>query len=205
MSCVSLTLVVSVVGRSNARSAARNRTTFSFLSTLKLDNNFAWDSLTSCYLCSSNSCRCSTDSASIVGSIILLWETSEWSLEPDIEGRSDGSSRLVPSGVAKKCVGVDLDGNHCKVRCSLRQRGRSAAYGRSGFFSTPKSDSSHLVTGRSACVQRWRRSPTTPGSDPREGPRHGGEILEFGLVLVGHQDVSRRRRAKERWNRGWED
>jgi hypothetical protein len=38
---------------------------------------------------------------------------------------------FVSSGVAKKCVGADLDVNHCEVyrrRCSLWQRGQPAVY-----------------------------------------------------------------------------
>jgi hypothetical protein len=65
--------------------------------------------------------------------MLLLGETSELSFEPAIEGRSDGSSRDVASGVAKKCVGTDLGTNHCDVyrrQCSLRQRGQSTAKGR---------------------------------------------------------------------------
>jgi hypothetical protein len=59
-------------------------------------------------------------------------ETLELSFEPAIESRSDRSSRDVPSGTTKKCVGADLDINHCdeyQRRCSLRRRGRSTAKG----------------------------------------------------------------------------
>jgi hypothetical protein len=47
--------------------------------------------------------------------MMLLRETSELSFEPAIEDRSDESSRLVPSGVAKKRVDADLGANHCEV------------------------------------------------------------------------------------------
>jgi hypothetical protein len=43
----------------------------------------------------------------------LLRKTSELSLEPAIEGRSDMSICDVPSGVAKKCVSADSGTNHC--------------------------------------------------------------------------------------------
>jgi hypothetical protein len=62
--------------------------------------------------------------------MMLLGETPELYFEPAIEGRSDRSSRDIPSGVAKKCVGVNLDANHCEMyrwRCSLWQHGWSAA------------------------------------------------------------------------------
>jgi hypothetical protein len=65
--------------------------------------------------------------------MILLGETSELSLELAIEGRFDGSICVVPSGVAKKCVGADLGANHCddnRRRCSLHRHRRSMARGR---------------------------------------------------------------------------
>jgi hypothetical protein len=65
--------------------------------------------------------------------MILLGETSELSLEPAIEGRSDGSICAFPSGVAKKCVGTDSGTNHYvenQRRCSLHRRGWSASRGR---------------------------------------------------------------------------
>jgi hypothetical protein len=65
--------------------------------------------------------------------MILLGETLELSLEPTIEGRSDGSICVVPSGVTKKCVDADPGANHCvenRRRCSLHMCGRSAARGR---------------------------------------------------------------------------
>jgi hypothetical protein len=83
---VLLTLGVSVMGRSEARSVARCRTTLLFLSTLKLARNFAFASWVSCSLCSSNWSYSSADKVSQVGSMILLGETSELSLEPAIEG-----------------------------------------------------------------------------------------------------------------------
>jgi hypothetical protein len=60
-------------------------------------------------------------------------ETSELSLEPAIEGRFDGSRRVVPSGVAKKYVDAFFGRqtlNKNRRRCSLHRRGRSAAKGR---------------------------------------------------------------------------
>jgi hypothetical protein len=112
--------------------------------------------------------------------MMLLVETSELSFEPAIEGRSDRSARDVPSGVAKKCVGVDLGANHCdenRLRCSLRRCGRSTAKGRTvrdlaqrlGFL-PDEPDGPILVVERSARVQGRRSSPTAPGSRSREGP-----------------------------------
>jgi hypothetical protein len=40
-------------------------------------------------------------------------ETSELSLEPAIEGRSDRSICDVHNGVAKKCFGTDPGANYC--------------------------------------------------------------------------------------------
>jgi hypothetical protein len=58
--------------------------------------------------------------------MILLGETSELSLEPAIEGRSNRSICDFSSGVAKKYVGADSGANHCvenRWQCSLWSRG----------------------------------------------------------------------------------
>jgi hypothetical protein len=94
------------VGRSEAESVARCRTTLLFLSTLKLAKNFAFASWIICSLCSSNWSCSSAGKVSHVGVMILLVETSELSFEPAIEGRFDRSICVVPSGVAKKYVDV---------------------------------------------------------------------------------------------------
>jgi hypothetical protein len=122
--------------------------------------------------------------------MILLGETSELSLEPAIEGRSDGSIYVVPSRVAKKCVGADPGANHCaenRRRCSLHRRGRSVARGRTvrdlaqGSGSLPdEPDGLLLEVGRSTRAQVWWSSLAAPESRSREGPRRGGEVL--GLV-----------------------
>ena len=68
-----------------------------------------------------------------VGSIMLLGETSELSLEPPIEGRFDGSRCVFPSGVAKKYVDIFLGHqslNTNQWQCSLHRGGRSARRGR---------------------------------------------------------------------------
>jgi hypothetical protein len=130
---VSLTSGVVVVGRSEARSVSRCRTTLLFLSTLKLAKNFTFASCISCSLCSSNWSCSSADKVSQVGSMILLGETSELSLEPAIEGRPDRSICAITHAVAKKCVGTDSDDNHCvenQLHCALRRRGRSATWHR---------------------------------------------------------------------------
>jgi hypothetical protein len=130
---VSLTLGVAVVGRSEARSVARCRTTLLFVPTLKLARNFAFASWISCSLCSLNWICSSAGKVSQVGSMILLGETSELSPEPTIEDRSDRSICDVPSGVAKKCVGADPGANHCvenRWRCSPWRRGRSTTWRR---------------------------------------------------------------------------
>jgi hypothetical protein len=101
---VLLTSEVVTVGRSEARSVARCRTTLLFLSTLKLSRNFAFASWIRCSLCSSNWSCSSAGKVSQVGSMILLGETSELSLEPAIEGRSNEFICVVPSGVAKSVL-----------------------------------------------------------------------------------------------------
>jgi hypothetical protein len=145
------------VGWSEAGSVARCRMTLLFLSTLKLAKNFAFASWIIRSLCSSNWSCSSAGKVSQVGSMMLLGEISELSLEPAIEGRFDASIFVVPSGVAKKYVdtfleapitskepaavpsgqartvrGTGPDGPRPGVRrrCSLVRRGRSAAQGR---------------------------------------------------------------------------
>jgi hypothetical protein len=154
---VLLTLGIIVVGRSEARSVARCRTTLLFLSTLKLAKNFAFASWIICSLCSSNWSCSSAGKVSQVGSMMLLGEISELSLEPAIEDRFDASIFVFPSGVTKKYVdtfleapitskepaavlsgqartvrGTGSDGPRPGARrwCSLVRRGRSAAQGR---------------------------------------------------------------------------
>jgi hypothetical protein len=146
-----------IVGRSEARSVARCRTTLLFLSTLKSARNFAFASWISCSWRSSNRSYYSADKVSHVGVMILLVETSELSFEPAIEGRFDASIFAVPSGVAKKYVDdflkrqtlnknrggalcTEADGPRagagrftawCEARrCSLHRGGRSARRGR---------------------------------------------------------------------------
>jgi hypothetical protein len=83
---VLLTSGVVVVGQSEARSVTCYRTTLLFLSTLMLDRNFAFASWISRSLCFSKWSCSSAGKVSQVGSMILLGETSEVSLEPTIEG-----------------------------------------------------------------------------------------------------------------------
>jgi hypothetical protein len=121
------------VGQSEAGFVARCRTTLLFLSTLKLAKNFAFASWISCSLCSSNWSCSSAGKVSQVGSIMLLGETSELSLEPAIEGRFDRSRCVFSSGVAKKYVDTFLRRQILKKnrrRCSLRRGGWFVAWGR---------------------------------------------------------------------------
>jgi hypothetical protein len=161
------------VGRSEAGSVARCRTTLLFLSTLKLAKNFAFDSWIICSLCSSNWSCSSTDKVSQGSSMMLLGEISELSLEPAIEGRFDESIFVFPSGVAKKYVDTFLGHqtlNTNQRRCSLHRGGRSAAWCEARV--------SCLTVGRSApwgrtvraCAgaaedRRWRLD-LAPGRDP---------------------------------------
>jgi hypothetical protein len=154
---VLLTLGVIVLGRSEARSVARCRTTLLFLSTLKSARNFSFASWISCSWHSSNRSCSSVGKVSHAGVMILLVETSELSFEPAIEGRFDASIFAFPSGVAKKyvdaflerqtlnknrggalCIGADglragaeRSVAWCEARrCSLHRGGRYARRGR---------------------------------------------------------------------------
>ena len=165
------------MGRSEAGSVAHCQTTLLFLSTLKLARNFALASRISCSLCSSKWSCSSAGKVSQVGSIMLLGETSELSLEPAIEGRFDGSRCVFPSGVAKKYVDTFLGRQSLNTNqrwCSLRKGGRSAAW-REAWFSCL------MVRALGPDGPRVRRgggrSPAAPGSRSQEGPRRGGEIL----------------------------
>jgi hypothetical protein len=128
---VLLTLGVFVVGRSEARSVARCRTTLLFLSILKSARNLAFASWISCSWRSSNRSCSSAGKVSQVGSIILLVEISELSLEPAIEGLFDESIYVVPNRVAKKYVDTFLGRQSLNTnsrRCSLHRDGRFAAW-----------------------------------------------------------------------------
>jgi hypothetical protein len=168
------------VGRSEAESVARCRTTLLFLSTLKLAKNFAFASWIICSLCSSNWSCSSAGKVSHVGVMILLVETSELSFEPAIEGRFDRSICVVPSGVAKKYVDVFSERqtlNKNRRWCSLVRRGRSAARGRTvrdlaqGLGFLPDGQTVRALGLDGPRVRRGGgRSPAAPGSRSREGP-----------------------------------
>jgi hypothetical protein len=176
------------VGRSEVGSVARCQTTLLFLSTLKLAKNLAFASWIICSLCSSNWSCSSAGKVSQVGSMMLLGETSELSLEPAIEGRFDRSKYVVPSAVAKKYVDAFSERQIPKKnqrRCSLVRHGRSAAWGRtvrdlaqgSGLLPDDRTVRA-LGAGRSARTQRRRMSPAAawislPGGTPsgRRDPR----------------------------------
>jgi hypothetical protein len=106
---VLLALGIFGVGRNEAGSVARCRTTLLFLSTLKLAKNFAFASWISYSWRSSNRSCSSAGKVSHVGVMILPVETSELSFEPAIEGRFDRSICVFPSGVVKKYVDAFLE------------------------------------------------------------------------------------------------
>jgi hypothetical protein len=129
---VLLTLGISGVGRSEAGSVARCRTTLLFLSTLKLARNFAFASWISCSLCSSNWSCSTADKVSQVGSMMLLGETSELSLDPAIEGRFDGTYVMSPVESPKVCwclFRAPITKQEPR-RCSLYRSGRSVTWRR---------------------------------------------------------------------------
>jgi hypothetical protein len=147
-------------------------------------------------LCSLNWSCSSAGKVSQVGSMMLLGEISELSLEPAIEGRFDASIFVVPSGVAKKYVDTFLEAPITQKNqrwCSLVRGGRSATWREAVVLSAqartvrgqgpdgPRPGTGArvpcLTAGRSARTQRRRKSPAAPGSRSREGPRRGGKIL----------------------------
>jgi hypothetical protein len=130
---VLLTSGVVVEGRSEARSVACYRTTLLFLSNLKLARNFAFASWISCSLCSSNWSCSSAGKVSQVGSMILLGETSELSLEPAIDARFDESICVFPQRSRQKVCWCFFRAPITKQeprQCSLHRGGQSATRGR---------------------------------------------------------------------------
>jgi hypothetical protein len=122
----------------------------------------------------------SVESASMAGLMMLLVEILVWSLEPAIYGSIFSRSRhLVPSGVAKSMltpfrapITITRTGGGalCRGADGPRPGARRSATWYRGLVPC-------LTVGRSARAQGRRRSPATPGSRSREGPRRGGEIL----------------------------
>jgi hypothetical protein len=129
--------------------------------------------------------------------MMLLGETSEGPFEPAIEGRSDRPSRLVPSGVGKKCVGADLGVNHCEVyRAAVLSAEARTVRGLGPDGPRPVAGAgSSLRRGRTVRAW-WPDSPRVRRGGgvrqqhldltSREGPRQGGEILGFVLGSAGH-------------------
>ena len=182
------------MGWSEAGSVARCRTTFLFLSTLKLAKNFAFASWIIRSLCSSNWSCSSAGKVSQVGSMMLLGEISELSLEPAIEGRFDELRCVFPSGVAKKyvdafserqtlnknrggalCTGADgpragagRSAAWCEARgCSLRKGGLSGPRVRTVRPSGREPGLLHQVADRLRLTREHRR--LAPGRGP-SGP-----------------------------------
>jgi hypothetical protein len=170
---VLLTLGVIVVGRSEAKSVARCRTTLLFLSTLKSARNFAFASWISCSWRSSNRSCSSVGKVSHVGVMILLVETSELSFEPAIEGRFDASIFAVPSGVAKKYVDTFSERQTLNKNCGgALWSGADGPRARVGWsVAWRRARVLCLTVGRSARTQGRRKSPAAawislPGETP---------------------------------------
>jgi hypothetical protein len=161
-------LGVIVVGRSEARSVARCRTTLLFLSTLKSARNFAFASWISCSWRSSNRSCSSVGKVSQVGVMILLVETSDLSFEPAIEGRFDRSICVVPSGVAKKYVDAFLE------RQTLNKN-------RGGALCTG-ADGPRAGAGRSAAWCEARRCSLHRGGWSAQGPDGPRPGARLGLL-----------------------
>jgi hypothetical protein len=130
---VLLTLGVSVVGRREARSVARCRTTLLFLSTLKLARNFTFASWISCSLCSSNWSCSSANKVSQVGSMILLGRCQSYPLNRPLGVDLIGLYVMSPAESPKSVLAsIRTSINYCienRRRCSLHMHGRSATRG----------------------------------------------------------------------------
>jgi hypothetical protein len=116
-SFVLLTSGVVVVGRSEARSIARCRTTLLFLSTLKLARNFIFASWISCSLCSSNWSCLSAGKVSQVGSMILLGRLQNYPLNRPLRADLMGLYVLSPAE-SPKSVPVPFLGTKHSTRTS---------------------------------------------------------------------------------------
>jgi hypothetical protein len=184
------------VCHSEAGFVARCRTTLLFLSTLKLAKNLAFASWIICSLCSSNWSCSSADNVSQVGSMMLLGETSELSLEPAIEGRFDRSRRAFPVESPKSMLTPFRSAKHLTrtvaVPSAQGPDGLRPGARRGGALCTradgprPGARLGLLPDGRTVRAlwsdgPRVRRgggrSPAASGSRSREGPRRGGDIL----------------------------
>jgi hypothetical protein len=154
------------VGWSEAGSVARCRTTLLFLSTLKLAKNLAFASWIIRSLCSSNWSCSLAGKVSQVGSMMLLGEISELSLEPAIEGRFDKLRYVVPSGVAKKYVDAFLEApitQENRRRCSLHRGGRSTrGAGRSATW-----HEAAVLSGQARTVRGTGPDGPRPGAGAR--------------------------------------
>jgi hypothetical protein len=161
---VLLTSRVVVVGRSEARSVARCRTTLLFLSTLKLARNFVFASWISCSLCSSNWSCSSAGKVSQVGSMILLGRLQYYPLNRPLRADLMGLYVFSPAESPKVCwclFRAPITTQEPR-RCSLHRDERSVTWRRARV--------SCLTAGRSARAQGRRKSPAAPGFRSREGP-----------------------------------
>jgi hypothetical protein len=143
-----------------------------------------------------------------VGSMMLLGETLELSLELAIEGRFDGSRCVVPSVVVKKYVDTLLGRqllNTNQRQCSLNRGGRSVAWREARVScltagrSVPWGRTVRALGPDGPRVRRGcERSPVAPGSRSREGPHRGGEILGDSRLGQIDLDSFNRRRVEEK-------
>jgi hypothetical protein len=141
-------LGISGVGRSEAGSVARCRTTLLFLSTLKLAKNLDFASWIICSLRSSNWSCSSAGKVSQVSSMMLLGETSELSLEPAIEGRFDRSKYVFPAVSPKSMLTPFWSAKH-----STRTVAVPSAQGRTVRAQEPDSPRPGARRGGALCTE----------------------------------------------------
>jgi hypothetical protein len=176
---VSLTLGVAAVGRSESRSIACCRTTLLFLSTLKLARNFAFASLISCSVCSSNSSCSSAGKVSQVGSMILLGRRQSYPLNQPLRADLIGLYASSPTELPKSVLApirtpitpMRIGGGAlCASANGPRPAPDSPRPSTGAGFLPDEPDGTRLMTGRSTRAQGWRSSSTAPKSRSREGP-----------------------------------
>jgi hypothetical protein len=116
------------VGRSEAGSVARCRTTLLFMSTLKLAKNFAFASWISCSLCSSNWSCSSAGKVSQVSSIMLLGRLQNYHLNRPLRADLIGLDVLSPAKSPKSMLTPFSGANH-----SIRTSGGALCTGADGL------------------------------------------------------------------------
>jgi hypothetical protein len=173
------------VGRSEAGSVARCRTTLLFLSTLNLAKNFAFASWIICSLCSSNWSCSSADKVSQVGSMMLLGEIQSYPLNRPLRAdlmslylfspAEPPKSMLTPFWSAKHSTRtVAVFSGQARTVCGQGPDGpRPGAGARASCLTTERSApwARTVRVCAGAAEDRRRRLDLAPGRDPVEEER----------------------------------